>query len=299
MINVDELRPDLFLIVAITVRIISNPFSNVLQKKLTQNRQHPLFVNFFSYLILSVCCLFLLADSDIRSLNSEFWIYSVLSGITGAFGNAFIIKALEKGDLSVLGPINAYKSVIGLIFAFLLIGELPDLLGFAGIIFIIAGSYFVLKPENEKFTWSVINKPAIKFRFAALILTGIQAVFDKKIILSSSLEMAFISWCVFGAVFSFVICRIYSIKIIEHISTMKLPVIGVYLALCASTALMVASTNYTFRSMPVGEALALFQISILVSVFLGYKIFQEQGFIKKLAGSIIMIIGSLCILLIM
>ena len=298
MINVDELRPDLFLIVAITVRIISNPFSNVLQKKLTQNRQHPLFVNFFSYLILSVCCLFLLADSDIRNLSSEFWIYSVLSGITGAFGNAFIIKALEKGDLSVLGPINAYKSVIGLIFAFLLIGELPDLWGFAGIIFIIAGSYLVLKPENEKLTWSVINTPAIKFRFAALILTGIQAVFDKKIILSSDLEMAFISWCVFGAIFSFVICRIYSIKIIEHISDMKLPVIGGYLALCASTALMVASTNYTFRSMPVGEALALFQISILVSVFLGYKIFQEQGLIKKLAGSIIMIIGSLCILLI-
>lgn len=292
------MRVGALIILAVIVRVISNPVSNVLQKKLTQNRQHPLFVNFFSYFILSVCCLFLLADSDIRSLNSDFWIYSVLSGITGAFGNAFIIKALEKGDLSVLGPVNAYKSVIGLIFAFLLIGELPNGWGFAGIMLIIAGSYFVLKPENEKLTWSVINTPAIRFRFAALILTGIQAVFDKKIILSSDLEMAFVSWCVFGAIYSFVICRIYSVKIIEHISIMKLPVIVRYLALCTSIALMVASTNYTFKYIPVGEALALFQISILISVFLGYKIFQEQGLIKKVAGSVIMIIGSIFILLI-
>jgi len=292
------LRPDLLLIIAVVVRIISNPFSNVLQKKLTLRDQHPLFVNFLSYFILSVCCLFLLADSNLQSLSAVFWGYSILSGITGAFGNAFIIKALEKGELSVLGPINAYKSVVGLIFAFLLIGELPNAWGFIGIILIISGSYFVLKPENEKFSWAVLKTPAVKFRFAALVLTGIQAVFDKKIIQSSNLEMAFVSWCVFGAIFSFVICRIYPIKIRHQISLITLPILGRYLALCSSVALMVASTNYSFKYIPVAEALALFQISILVSVLLGYKIFQEQGLLKKLAGSVIMIIGSLCILLI-
>jgi len=286
------------LIIAVVVRIISNPFSNVLQKKLTLRDQHPLFVNFLSYFILSVCCMFLLVGSNIQSLSAVFWGYSILSGITGAFGNAFIIKALEKGDLSVLGPINAYKSVVGMIFAFLLIGELPNTWGFIGIILIIAGSYFVLKPENEIFSWSVLKTPSVRFRFAALVLTGIQAVFDKKIIQSSNLEMAFVSWCVFGAIFSYVICRIYSIKIRHQISLIKFPTLGRYLALCSSIALMVASTNYSFKYMPVGEALALFQISILISVFLGYKIFQEQGLLKKLAGSVIMIIGSLCILLI-
>jgi drug/metabolite transporter (DMT)-like permease len=295
---VNELRSDLFLIIAVVVRIISNPVSNVLQKKLTLRDQHPLFVNFLSYFILSICCLFLLADSNLQSLSAVFWGYSILSGITGAFGNAFIIKALEKGELSVLGPINAYKSVVGLIFAFLLIGELPNAWGFIGIILIISGSYFVLKPENEKFSWAVLKTPAVKFRFAALVLTGIQAVFDKKIIQSSNLEMAFVSWCVFGAIFSFVICRIYPIKIRHQISLITLPILGRYLALCSSVALMVASTNYSFKYIPVAEALALFQISILVSVLLGYKIFQEQGLLKKLAGSVIMIIGSLCILLI-
>ncbi len=288
---------EILLLAAVTIRIISNPISNVIQKNLTLSLQHPLFVNFLSYLVLSLCSLFLLRGHSITELNSAFWIYSILGGIAGAFGNAFIIKALEKGDLSVLGPINAYKSVIGIIFAFLLIGELPNLWGFIGVLLIIAGSYFVLSTGQEKFSWAILKQPAIKFRIAALVLTGIQAVFDKKIIQSSDLTMAFVSWCVFGALFSYIICLLNGINAGYYFRSMTRPIAWKYLALCASIALMTASTNYSFKNMPVGEALALFQISILISVFLGYKIFQEGGLIKKLVGSVIMITGSLFILL--
>jgi uncharacterized membrane protein len=46
-----------------------------------------------------------------------------LAGITGALGNGFLLRALEKGDLSVLGPINSYKSVAGIIFAVFLLNQ--------------------------------------------------------------------------------------------------------------------------------------------------------------------------------
>lgn len=288
---------DTLLVAAITIRIISNPIANVIQKNLALSRQHPLFINFFSYQILALLSLILLTRNTIAGLAPSFWIYSVLGGIAGAFGNAFIIKALEEGDLSVLGPINAYKSIIGIIFAFLLIGELPNAWGFAGVLLIIAGSYFVLSTGQEKFSWSILKQPAIRYRMAALVLTGIQAVFDKKIIQSSNLELAFVSWCVFGALFSWLICIISHVKPSDYFRGMDSNIVIKYLALCAAIALMTASTNYSFKKMPVGEALALFQISILISVFLGYQIFREGGLIKKLAGSVIMIAGSLFILL--
>lgn len=288
---------DTLLFVAVSIRIISNPFANAIQKNLTLSRQHPLFINFLTYLVLALFSLVLLRGNSLTGLNTSFWIYSVLSGIAGAFGNAFIIKALEKGDLSVLGPVNAYKSVIGIIFAFILIGELPNVWGFIGVLLIIAGSYFVLSTGQEKFTWSILKQPAIKYRVAALVLTGVQAVFDKKIIQNSNLELAFVSWCVFGAFFSLIICLINNVKLSQYFRSIDQNVTLKYLALCAAIALMTASTNYCFKNMPVGEALALFQISILISVFLGYSIFQEGGLIKKLIGSVIMIIGSLFILL--
>jgi len=95
-------------------------------------------------------------------------------------GNGFIVKALEKGDLSVLGPINAYKSIIGMIFAYILLRELPNVWGILGMTLIIMGSYFVLDTTEEKFSWALFRLPAIQYRLAALILTGIQAVLDKK-----------------------------------------------------------------------------------------------------------------------
>jgi uncharacterized membrane protein len=291
------LAVDTLLIAAVTLRIISNPLANVIQKNLTLSKQHPLFINFVTYLFLALFSIILLPGNSIIGLDASFWIYSVLGGVAGALGNAFIIKALEKGDLSVLGPINAYKSVIGIIFAFILIGELPNGWGFVGVLLIITGSYFVLSTGLEKFSWDLLKQPAIKYRIAALILTGIQAVFDKKIIQNSNLELAFVSWCVFGAFFSFIICLLYNIKPGHYSRSIDRSIAAKYLALCAAIALMTASTNFTFKSMPVGEALALFQISILISVFLGYKVFQEGGLVKKLIGSLIMIAGSLFILL--
>jgi drug/metabolite transporter (DMT)-like permease len=285
------------LISAVALRIMANPFSNVIQKNLALSKQHPLFINFLSYLVLAVLSSMLLLRNSMIDLDAGFWIYSILGGLAGAVGNAFIVKALESGELSVLGPINAYKSVVGIVLAFILIGELPNAWGFLGIALIIFGSYFVLSTGSGKFSWSIMKQPAIRFRLAALVLTGIQAVFDKKIILHSNLELAFVSWCVFGAFFSFLICLVFSVSIGTCLRTIDPAIAARYLLLCFSIALMTASTNYVFKHMPVGEALALFQISIIISVFLGYRIFREQGLVKKLIGSGIMIIGSLFILL--
>jgi drug/metabolite transporter (DMT)-like permease len=57
------------------------------------------------------------------------------------------------------------------------------------------------------------------------------------------------------------------------------------------------TTNYAFGHMPVGYALSLFQLSTIVSVLLGYRLFQEQNIQKRLIGSLIMIAGSVVIIL--
>ena len=68
-----------------------------------------------------------------------------------------------------------------------------------------------------------------------------------------------------------------------------------FLVLCIGT--MQYTTNYVFSHMNVGYALALFQLSTLVSIILGYRIFKEQNIKKKLLGAIIMVIGSGVIIL--
>ena len=43
----------------------------------------------------------------------------LFAGLLCTLGNICLIKAINLGELSVLGPINSYKSIIGLIFAFI------------------------------------------------------------------------------------------------------------------------------------------------------------------------------------
>jgi uncharacterized membrane protein len=106
---------------------------NVIQKQLTAKGNHPLMVNFITYLLLFVVCLAFTFYIQWNELPGQFWLYSVLGGIAGAVGNGFLVKALQKGELSVLGPINAYKSVVSIVFGIFLLGEIPNTWGALGI----------------------------------------------------------------------------------------------------------------------------------------------------------------------
>lgn len=286
-----------FTLLAVIIRILVNPFSNVLQKQITLKGQHPLFINLATYTLLAFISVFLIYDISIQSLDTEFWIYSIAGGITGALGNGFIVKALEKGDLSVLGPINAYKSIVGMLFAFIIIREVPNIWGLMGMGFIIVGSYFVLDTTEEKFSWQLFKTPAIQYRLAALVLTGIQAVLDKKVIEHSNLEIAFAGWSIFGAGFSFIFILFTKVSIQKEFKNVDRAILVKYFLLILTVGLMLASTNYTLNHMPVGYALALFQLSILISVVLGHRFFNELHLFKKLMGAAIMVIGSALIIL--
>ena len=283
--------------VAVILRIVSNPLGNVFQKQLTAKGNHPLLVNFLTYFILSLLCVFIVISAGLPALSKQFWLFSVLGGIAGAVGNGFLVKALEKGDLSVLGPINSYKSVVGIIVGIFLLKEIPNRWGIVGIVLIMYGSYFVLDTTNERFSFALLKKKEIQYRIWAMVLTAIEAVFIKKIILASSATFAFISWCCFGAFFSFILLWVYRLPITVEVRKVKASFIHQYLLLVCCIGVMQFTTNYVFDHLPVGYALSLFQLSTIVSVLLGYTVFKEKDIRKKLIGSVIMIVGSAVIIL--
>jgi drug/metabolite transporter (DMT)-like permease len=284
------------LFLAVVLRILSNPLGNVYQKQLTARGHHPLLVNFLTYLLLSLACILPAFFVRWPALPAGFWLYSFLAGIAGALGNGFLVKALQKGDLSVLGPINAYKSVAGLLIGAFLLREIPNAWAVLGIILIIYGSYFVLNTMAEGFSWGLLKKSEIQYRIWALLLTALEAVFIKKIILSSSTTIAFFSWCWLGAVFSFLLLLVYRLNLAKEAGRVKRTDTGRYGLLIACIGTMQLTTNYAFDHMAVGYALALFQLSILVSVLLGHRLFGEGGIRKKLIGSAIMLFGSVLII---
>lgn len=282
---------------AVLLRIFSNSAANVFQKKLTAKGQHPLLVNFLTYLFLSLICLLFAFSVKWTALPKTFWLYAVLGGVAGALGNGFLVKALQHGDLSVLGPINAYKSVVGMVVGIFLLGEVPNLWGLLGVALIVYGSYFVLGTTDEGVSWALLRRPEIQCRIWALVLTAIEAVFVKKVILASSVLVAFIGWCWFGALFSFLLLLITRLHFKAEFAKVGKAALTPYLLLVLCIGTMQATTNYAFAHMPVGYALSLFQLSTMVSVMLGHRLFGEKEVWKKLIGAFIMLIGSVLIIL--
>lgn len=275
-------------IIAILFRIFSNSFSNVFQKKLTKSGEAATCINCINYILMSLISIPLLLLVNFSLITPEFWLYAIAGGITGAIGNCFMVLALKQGELSVLGPINSYKAIVGMIFGIFLLHEYPNIYGLLGIGLIIIGSYFIL--ESPK----ALLRRDIQYRIYALIFTAIEAVFIKKVIILSSIASSFIISSFLGAIFSYLIMRILENGNL-HIPTKKNSIMYISTTLCF--AIMTFTTAYVFKYMNVGYALSLFQLSIILNVILGYKLFNEKKLIKKLLGSLIILIGSAAILI--
>ncbi len=275
---------------AIILRVVTNSLSNVFQKKLAMNGENPIYVNFINYLLLSVISLPILFFIDYSYLNLEFWKYALLGGIFGAVCNCFIVLALEKGELSVLGPINSYKAIIGIIAGIIILHEIPNIYGILGVFLIIVGSYFIFDTASPK----VFLRKDIQYRIYALVFSAIEAVFIKKVIILSSIATSFVVSSFLGAIFSYIILKTFTKTTLKKVCY-KNSILYLLTALCFG--IMTFTTAYVFKYIQVGYALSLFQISIIINVILGYKLFKEKNLLRKLFGSLIILIGSATILI--
>jgi drug/metabolite transporter (DMT)-like permease len=285
----------------ILVRIVANPFSNVFQKLLTRHGANPLFIICAVLGLLTLFCIpiFLI---DLPALSREFWWTMAVCSLFTVSGNVLIVHAVKRSDLSVLGPINAYKSVVSLVPGIIFLNEIPGPMGLSGIVLIVAGSYFLVDrdanhPKKNAFV-RFLQERGVQYRFAALVFSAIEAIVLKRALLISSASATFAFWSTFGFVLSlaFVLLTIRGQDLAHEMDVVRSRK-ATYLFLFATTGLMQYTTIVVFAGFQVGYALALFQMSTIVSVFLGWRIFREKHFLKRLAGSAIMVVGALLIIL--
>lgn len=280
----------MFTTIAVICRILSNSYANLYQKKASEHMS-PITTNMLSYGIMSVLCIIPAMFIDWTQFNYIFWANVVVAGILCTIGTISLIEALKIGELSVLAPINSYKSIIGLIGAIIILKEFPSTKDLFCILGIVLGSYFVLDSKTNRFSIKTFFRKDVRLRIFALICSGIEASFLKKIILMSSYKISLVLWCFSGFICSLIICLLNNKLGNLKNNKIKYPfIIGIMLIL------MQLTTNYVFTKMEVGTALALFQLSSLVSLYFGYKFYHEKEIIKKLAGTVIMIVSASLIL---
>ncbi len=279
----------------IATRVLANPCSNALQKVLAGRGLGPLWVIGLTHVGLSVAVLPWLLIQPLP-LASGFWWNVSLSALLATVANTLIVVAVHRADLSLVGPVNSFKPVVSLLPGWLLLGERPTVAGAAGIALVIGGSCLLNPPQPGSGSRSferLFRDRGVQIRLAALVPSAVEAVFLKRALAHGDALAVFAWWsvlCVPGVLVALLLTRGFrhGTRQLALAQSAWLPTTGLIL----TTGLMQSCTVVTLAWMQVGYSLALFQISSVVLVLIGWGWFGERDFARRLGGSLVMAAGA-------
>ncbi|MBI3353736.1 MAG: EamA family transporter [Nitrospirae bacterium] len=232
---------------------------------------------------------------EMPETDSTFWTALITALPLEVTAFILYIRALKESPLSLTIPFLAFTPVFLIFTSFLILGELPDKSGAAGVILITAGAYTLNLHMKKKGLLKPI-KAIIKERGSLMMLIvsfiySITSSLGKLAILHSSPIF-------FGAVY-FIILALAFTPIVMFKSRNNLGqiiknykffgLLGFFHSIMIITHMIAMSlTQVTYM-------IAVKRTSLLFSAGYGYFLFKEEKMRERLLGSILMIIGVVLI----
>lgn len=286
-------------IIIVVGRLLFSSFANVFQEKLTHQGLHPFFIVMASYWVLSIICIPLLWIVNLTDLNQTFWINIFFAALLDMAGTLFLVMSLSKTDLSIFGPLNAYKVVISMLLAMLFLGEIPSTQGFIGVTIIVIGSYFLF-PSTAKLNTnrlvSVLADRGVQYRFLSIFLFSIGTLPLKNAVIAGDAIATTVFWCLIGFPLAIIAHTVFIKDSFTKDFEQSKHHVYQFLYLGTLIFLMQYMTMLVFSKLLIAYSLALFQLGMVLQVFLGYRIFNEQHILRRLAACLVMVGGSLLVL---
>ncbi|MDH5358110.1 MAG: DMT family transporter [Gammaproteobacteria bacterium] len=279
-------------------RLLFASFSTVFQKKLTHAGLHPFFIVMTSYLVLSIICLPLLWAFNPFDLSLTFWINIFFAALLDMAGTLFLVMSLSKTDLSVFGPLNAYKVVISMLLAMIFIGEIPSLQGFTGVGIIVLGSYFLFPPSthvDRSRLLHLLSERGVQYRFLSIVLFSIGTLPLKNAVVAGDPLATTVFWCLIGFPLAVIANTCFLKDNFSKDFEKSKDHVYRFLYLGSLIFLMQYMTMIVFSQLLIAYSLALFQLSMVLQVFLGYRIFNEKHIIRRFSACLVMATGSLLV----
>jgi len=262
--------------------------------KALSKRAH-VFVITWAMITLSLPCTALyLAHQGIPQVSPEFWRAAATSILINLLAVTLQVKALSLSPLSLTVPFLAFTPLFMVLTGWMILGEVPDTKGIAGIVLIVAGAYAVnldrirggvLAPIR-----AIASEPGSRLMLLVALIWSVSAAFDKVATVSSSAAfytvffsivfgILYVPWLVTGLIRTpltrGVVPRLFALSLIEAV-----------MILSQWTAIGMALASYV---------IAIKRAGMVLSVGLGYLFFRERHIAARLLGSALMVAGVLAI----
>ncbi|MDZ4099403.1 MAG: EamA family transporter, partial [Methylophilaceae bacterium] len=261
-------------------RLLFSTASNVYQKQLSNKGLHPLYITATTYFVLFLMALPLLSVVG-GSYNQTFWINVFLAALLDAAGWIFLVTSLSRTDLSVFGPLNAYKVVISMLLAMVFLGEIPSIHGGVGIFIILIGSFLLLPAKTDGFKNSLslfAQDRGVQSRFLSILLFSVGTIFLKNAVVISTPLDTLVWWSLLGLPLILLANLLLATGEFSRNYKDSLDYWQVILLIGGMVFIMQYFTLVLLSTMLVAYALALFQLAMVLQVFVGRNVFQEKHF---------------------
>lgn len=288
------------IMMTLVLRILSSSWIAVLQKILGKRGWDSIAVVALVLTCLAVLLLPGLYWFPYNKLSAAFWLSILLVAVLDTPGHVLLVKSVKLTDLSLIGPLSAYKPVVGLLLGIFFLEEVPTKAGLAGVLVILTGSMLLspggVRPGIKAFSMLLSDK-GIQFRLLSLILTAGASIFSKQAVLLSTVGHTFMGWAFLGAPMAMVAWFILRGPSEGGKSKTEGKDVLLFSGLVMLFFPLQIFTLILFARMNVGYALALFQLSGLVNVLFGYKLFAEKHVFERSMACLVMIFGATLIIL--
>lgn len=284
----------------VLLRVLCGSLANVFQKKLVERTGNARLVVTSSLFIVSCLASPGLLLSPWDKLSTTFWLSCIAAALLDVPGNVLLVGSLGKSDLSLVGPLNSLKPVVGMFFGILLLHEFPSFLGLLGVAILVLGTWALATTADNNsgkrgvaWLWS----PAARWRYGALLFTSAAAVCIKPAVQIAGPWPTFAIWSWLCTLLSLLwIRRALGPTAIREMLTRQhwnRTLLASGVMFCGLQGLSI----WLFQLIPVSYALALFQLGGVANVYLGHKIFGESGGWQRFLVSLVMLLGAACIIL--
>ncbi|MBK1649811.1 EamA family transporter [Rhabdochromatium marinum] len=236
-------------------------------------------------------------------LHQPVYVAAVLcGGILSGLGGWALNIAIQRGEISLVGPVLTLTPGFVVAIEWLLTGQLPSLGGACGLGLLMLGGY-VLSIEPGIGHWSaplvrLVTNPGSLFTLAAAFCFAAASSFGRLAIqlsdpLSFAVMVALINPLVLVIIFRLqqrdFVRQAFSRKLLQH--SRALLALGVLFALMRLADQIALSLTLASYAMAVKRSAGFF------AVLLGRWIYREERLLTKLAGTAVMLLGLLCLTL--
>ncbi len=247
-------------------------------------------------LAVPVPLLFLLYPHFPRHIPSQFWVTLALLAPLDVTATILYQESIKYAPLSLTLPLLAFSPAFIIVTGWIILGEKLSVVGITGVIMVTTGAY-ILNLESLKEgifapILAIFRNRGTRLMFIVAFIYSINSVLGKRMVLM--VDPLFFSWFYF-LVLSILLFPITIYKENPIKNWRKTPLFSLLIAL--SYAAMIVFHFEAVRIIDVAYMISIKRFSLVLGSIWGIIFLKERGGVTRVAGSLIMFMGVVVILL--